>query len=140
MFYDHDGRVVAFEGAKPAGAPAGQGYIGSTVGTSSIGTGYVGATLAPGQFTFGNPPFTFGTERFPYSDYPYANPYWPYGSPYWPYGLATGPAGQASGSLTTWWSSEPIVVTSKNSVVGFVVGLAVGALGMHLYKSRGKKK
>jgi hypothetical protein len=44
-------------------------------------------------------------------------------------------AGQASG-VTTWWQSEPIRFTSKNYVVGALVGAAAGALGMHLWMKR----
>lgn len=45
------------------------------------------------------------------------------------------PAGQAE-NLTTWWNSEPIKFSSKNYVIGTVVGLVVGAGAVLLYKRR----
>lgn len=57
------------------------------------------------------------------------------------FGVKTYAAGQAAPSgMTTWWNSEPIKLTSKNYVLGFVSGAAVGALAMHLSMSMMKKK
>lgn len=53
----------AFKGPAPEPEPAGQAYIGSSLGMGSFGQGYIGADLAGRPYTFGATPYPYNAAE-----------------------------------------------------------------------------